>query len=741
MSDTKFDSEEIDTKNDITDNGESDMNTDVDTYADTDTDVNIETDPDTNPVETTPDPDTSVVTETVLTIDNDETDEDVITPDPHTVKGGDENESDVEDLDQSIGITTIASEVTTTQPNVFETELDAETVGDEQDTVDETAETTAPSVEPPKKKKKRKESGKHERFGRNDYHRFDLTPTEPTDYAQLLLSVSDRLRSLDSTNLSDSTELNSLVQDIETVRSRVQLTQDIGKNFIKKDQMLCAFTESAKSTHGIMITTQSAYDRKYVECPRGLVDLFEDGVFGNPIGCSIDFVFRCPANEFLEYMSMLKSTTYRDEASKLRFGNYRLDEVQKIKGPDPNLNFPNRSSKKIRFKMVMTDMDTGTSILSYASESGCRNEHKTRAEDIDYTGKQVFKSIHDLSVKRAILTYDLYSAIKKLKGTMVREARAQILMRVVQTMEETARLLDEGYRYVDIGHGRMIKFNIERDEMCPITAQEPPYINIHLECGHTLSLSAFRDIVVKGVNSATESIRCPFDNQNNLIPGTMRIFSGENKKHASHYNLKIISNEDLKETPIDTSGYTLERPPTCPNALFTGLSTDADDDTYVPDPTNSGEIGGAQINLTMGTPIIQNEIRTELLLDQNGRIIGTRPVGQAGPGQAMNIIGGSQFSTNVVNQEREDSSDADDGSDNNDSDNENDEDGDEDDDDFDDDAMLQALTGMNQFGGQNQNGEEEFSLNIDPRLLALHMLMGSGNGGMGMMGMMDDDDQ
>merc|ERR1711916_20160 len=130
---------------------------------------------------------------------------------------------------------------------------------------------------------------------------------------------------------------------------------------------------------------------------------------------------------------------------------------------------------------------------------------------------------------------------------MVRENRAQILMRVVQTMEETCRLLDEGYTYVDIGHGRMLKFNIERNEPCPITAQEPPYINMYLDCGHTLSLMAFKSIVVKGANSSTESIRCPYDNKNSLIPGTIKIFSGDNSAYADYYNMKLITGAELKE--------------------------------------------------------------------------------------------------------------------------------------------------------------------------------------------------
>jgi hypothetical protein len=46
-------------------------------------------------------------------------------------------------------------------------------------------------------------------------------------------------------------------------------------------------------------------------------------------------------------------------------------------------------------------------------------------------------------------------------------------------------------------------------EDCPITSSAPPYLNINLECGHTVSLDAYKGIIFSK-NENSEAIRCPY---------------------------------------------------------------------------------------------------------------------------------------------------------------------------------------------------------------------------------------
>jgi len=49
----------------------------------------------------------------------------------------------------------------------------------------------------------------------------------------------------------------------------------------------------------------------------------------------------------------------------------------------------------------------------------------------------------------------------------------------------------------------------EKFEDCPITAIEPPYINLMLECQHKISIEAYKGIIFSKYDNS-ESIRCPY---------------------------------------------------------------------------------------------------------------------------------------------------------------------------------------------------------------------------------------
>ena len=533
----------------------------------------------------------------------------------------------VEDLDgeEEIQVITTGSQVGTATATAIAATTDTA------DTADDATANLSETVDKKHKKSKRKRAKrdrKRKKFERDDHYRYDVKPEPVTEYADELQSICTTLREGVGSAL-DAESVSSITQKLEAIAERVRLTQAVGRSFRKKDQMLCAFTMTAQKSRGLSVVTRSDYDRKYVECPRAIEDLFGDGVYGNPIGVDVTFAFKSMAEEYIDYMTTLKDTTQRPEQERLMFGAYRLDSVRKLPKSTPSYcTMPH--SKTAEYEMIMTDTETGMSISCRACDSSSlsKETHKTRVDDIDYSGKDIFNSIHDLSVKRAVLNYNLYSGIKMLKGTMVRNKRATILMRVVQTMEETCRMLDQGYKYIDIGNNKMFKFNIEKKEPCPITMCDPPYINMFMHCGHTLSLGAFKGIILKGASSSTESIVCPMCREN-LIPETMDIFTGDNEVYDTYYNVCVIAKKDLLEKPIDASKYNLEKRAVTKNALFSNIRTSDDTDEEEDDPVLSVP------SILQGFAVDDSEHATGSFIVRSGELDGSETDDGIAGGPAM----------------------------------------------------------------------------------------------------------
>ena len=92
---------------------------------------------------------------------------------------------------------------------------------------------------------KQKMKQKKKKYGRTDYYKFNLEPERCIEYSHILDSAINKLKTIDAC-FDDGTNMNDIIKDIQFIRNRVKLIQDIGENFKKKDQMLYAFTQSVK---------------------------------------------------------------------------------------------------------------------------------------------------------------------------------------------------------------------------------------------------------------------------------------------------------------------------------------------------------------------------------------------------------------------------------------------------------------------------------------------------------------
>lgn len=389
-----------------------------------------------------------------------------------------------------------------------------------------------------------------------------IAPNESVDYIELCDQLVEKVKS------HDLISTDEIVSGIKKIQDKLKHITDIGRCFTKRDLMISAFCNTAAKIIKFHPGTKGDHDRKCLECPRALESLFADDVYGNPIGSAIHFVFyESSIPDMIVYMDKLKQTTYRPINERLRFGSYRLDSVFKDEKP-----IRTKSTEIIRYVMIMTDIESNESIKTYAVN--IYDAIDVRVQSLDYSGEKIFDAIPDLALRRVVHFENLTKHIKQLVGTMDRTRRALIWEHILTVLDKDVKYLNYGYRYIDIGENKMLKISREETEPCAISAINPPYMKLHLACGHELSVMAICGIVFEGKSEDTQSILCP-NCRRNLIPKLVPALTNEDRQK---FSLKIYKESDLKNA-IDVSGYKFE---TEPNSLDI-IKTNPEQDSFVDD--------------------------------------------------------------------------------------------------------------------------------------------------------------
>jgi hypothetical protein len=89
-----------------------------------------------------------------------------------------------------------------------------------------------------------------------------------------------------------------------------------------------------------------------------------------------------------------------------------------------------------------------------------------------------------------------------------RDQKVTILNQIIWFMMNRLKILTLGYNeiYSDIG---FFDYEIEKEKICELSGNEPPYISIKLECGHNISLMGLAGIINIRSSEWTESLKCP----------------------------------------------------------------------------------------------------------------------------------------------------------------------------------------------------------------------------------------
>lgn len=347
-----------------------------------------------------------------------------------------------------------------------------------------------------------------------------------------------------------TTKLVQMSQDVELLRRKLQQISNIGKCFNRRDLMLSAFSNTSQNFVGTCPIIKGDFNRKSLECPCALEDLFDDGIFGNPIGSDINFVFTdVDVVQIVLYMDKLRKTTERPITERLMFGSFRLDKIYRddmlIRRADIT------EEEMLRYTMVMTDTASKPEISIKCHVVSDLDDADVRVQLLECAC--VHNIIPDIVLRRIVHSENVTKYVKKLTESMTRERRIIVWEFILRVLEKDIQYLNQGYRYVDIGENKMIKISIEETELCPITMMPPPYTKIHLACEHQFSIMAIYGIVYEGKSNDTESIVCPVCRRN-LIP---KLVPAIPDSYINEFTVKTYKEKDI-DISTDISEYKFE---------------------------------------------------------------------------------------------------------------------------------------------------------------------------------------
>jgi hypothetical protein len=372
-----------------------------------------------------------------------------------------------------------------------------------------------------------------------------------TDYISMCDDVLKNLAHIQRKEESYGELIEEMKNSMNMIKKKLHQIKSIGRCFNKRDIMISAFALTSNNIIKSCPSTRGDYDRKYLECPRALEDLFEDDIYGNPMGTDINFVFDdSNITQIVIYMDKLRQMTDKPVSERFMFGVFRLDKIYK----NDVIIRTEKNKTQIRYTMIMTDTESKPEKSIRCHIINASNEANVRVQNIDLCGDDVFESTQDLVLRRVVHAENITKFIMKLTEEMPRDIRIMIWESILGVIEKDILFLNQGYRYVDIGDNKMIKISFEEKTPCEITAQDPPYIYIHLACDHKFSLMAIYGIVYEGKSEDTESIVCPLCRRN-LIPKLVPVLSEEEKES---FKIKIYEEKDIK-SDVDLGEFTFEK--------------------------------------------------------------------------------------------------------------------------------------------------------------------------------------
>ena len=335
------------------------------------------------------------------------------------------------------------------------------------------------------------------------------------------MNLCDELKTI----IGNNSEANKI---IDTIKCKFNTIRKIGINYHRKTNFICSFMSYVKNTFNINIKLSDKTTRKYIENTHNMNTIFGENLYGNPKFMEIIFVCEyCELIDFIKCMDNLYRNSIMTKNKRLCFGTYRLDYVY-------NLILENNDEGE--YSIILTDTDN----ISIKCKIIYTHNYLQNfiINNMDHPN-----AYQHIAEKKVETIFNLAKYIRQLNGIIDVMKRKKILLKVCDVLTEGIYYMHQGYDHFLIGDNSTIHYTIEDNDDCPITFNSPPYINIHLECKHLLSVPALYGMIVQNTSEHNTMI-CP-QCRKNIIPKILlvniitKLYEVKTKNHTFTMETKM----------------------------------------------------------------------------------------------------------------------------------------------------------------------------------------------------------
>lgn len=449
-----------------------------------------------------------------------------------------------------------------------------------------------------------------------------------------------------------------ILESLEEVKKKNEFIKSVGKNITVKLISAISLYESINNyfkkagyKHDLDGGIAGSFNRQFFEFPFAIVDDFSDQSYGNPKNHDVDIII---VKNKSDSVTSIHKSYYKETELILRqmcneintylkfhllnpqkvtapiFGELKLIEILDITLTKDKISSSDPCGKKklvdiphFLFKLI----DSNNSVYTFDIMGWTPSVGNSDWPNGDFDSNSIILSkfgfnFIDRNIESKTNFYDTLFRIrqketcclinlcdiqnKAFQGGLTRNDKVIHLKQLAFFFANRLKIMAYGYNSIS-SDSSIPCFSIERKEDCFITSCKPPYINIHLNCNHKISLMAYIGELVSGNRENSEAIRCP------LCRGDLKIKFEEKKVSRipiSSFDInikeeKINYNEEeniFKKNILsdDSSSYIFE--------LFSNQSSlqkDFDESSILPNPPNLPNSQQIEGNHEVLVPFVQ----------------------------------------------------------------------------------------------------------------------------------------
>lgn len=258
--------------------------------------------------------------------------------------------------------------------------------------------------------------------------------------------------------------------------------------------------------------------------------------FGDPINHDIDlvlyddfFTYSSDKDSFYELISLFKIVSNNKEI-KFDFNQYKIIDVSDKTLRETDIKQTDGFGKSLMIDIphftILLKKDTN--IIKYdllVYKLIHKTQNNTWLNEFNVNTMTLTKNGIQIKTKDNFETYNFYNILNSILNREVicninfesilngflaqpRSKKISILNQIVWFLTYRTKILSLGYKEIK-SEMAFFDFKIEKDDVCELTGNEPPYIKIKLKCNHYISLMGIIGISNIKNSDWTESIKCP----------------------------------------------------------------------------------------------------------------------------------------------------------------------------------------------------------------------------------------